>query len=144
MTRFALVVEYDGQPFMGWQRQAHGPSVQQALEALAAEFDRDGRGWELRQVAGGWRVYTRADCADVVERWLREGQQARLTQARRLVLTAGGATLSPPAVHLDDAAGEHAKNRMRRRPRSDSRQIVRAEAPLSAEPAPARGCARHS
>ncbi|WP_425229623.1 tRNA pseudouridine(38-40) synthase TruA [Sphingomonas sp.] len=32
MTRFALTVEYDGRPFMGWQRQAHGPSVQQALE----------------------------------------------------------------------------------------------------------------
>ncbi len=36
MTRFALTVEYDGRPFMGWQRQAHGPSVQQALEAAAA------------------------------------------------------------------------------------------------------------
>ncbi|WP_174292076.1 tRNA pseudouridine(38-40) synthase TruA [Sphingomonas bacterium] len=33
MTRFALTVEYDGRPFMGWQRQQHGPSVQQALEA---------------------------------------------------------------------------------------------------------------
>ncbi len=32
MTRFALTVEYDGRPFMGWQRQAHGPSVQQAIE----------------------------------------------------------------------------------------------------------------
>ena len=32
MTRFALTVEYDGRPFMGWQRQDHGPSVQQALE----------------------------------------------------------------------------------------------------------------
>ena len=35
MTRFALTVEYDGRPFMGWQRQAHGPSVQQALESAA-------------------------------------------------------------------------------------------------------------
>jgi tRNA pseudouridine38-40 synthase len=32
MTRFALTVEYDGTPYMGWQRQAHGPSVQQAIE----------------------------------------------------------------------------------------------------------------
>ncbi|MBB5714632.1 tRNA pseudouridine(38-40) synthase TruA [Sphingomonas aerophila] len=32
MTRFSLLVEFDGRPFMGWQRQAHGPSVQQALE----------------------------------------------------------------------------------------------------------------
>ncbi len=32
MTRFALTVEYDGRPFMGWQRQDHGPSVQQAIE----------------------------------------------------------------------------------------------------------------
>jgi tRNA pseudouridine38-40 synthase len=32
MTRFALTIEYDGRPFMGWQRQAHGPSVQQTIE----------------------------------------------------------------------------------------------------------------
>lgn len=35
MTRFALTVEYDGRPFMGWQRQDHGPSVQQVLEDAA-------------------------------------------------------------------------------------------------------------
>ncbi len=35
MTRYALTVEYDGRPFMGWQRQAHGPSVQGAIEAAA-------------------------------------------------------------------------------------------------------------
>jgi tRNA pseudouridine38-40 synthase len=32
MTRYALTLEYDGRPFMGWQRQDHGPSVQEALE----------------------------------------------------------------------------------------------------------------
>lgn len=32
MTRFAFTVEFDGRPFMGWQRQAHGPSVQQVIE----------------------------------------------------------------------------------------------------------------
>jgi len=35
MTRFALTLEYDGGPFMGLQRQAHGPSVQQAVEDAA-------------------------------------------------------------------------------------------------------------
>ena len=32
MTRYALTIEYDGRPFMGWQRQDHGPSVQESLE----------------------------------------------------------------------------------------------------------------
>jgi len=32
MTRWRLTIEYDGGPFMGWQRQDHGPSIQQALE----------------------------------------------------------------------------------------------------------------
>ena len=32
MTRWRLIVEYDGGPFMGWQRQDHGPSVQETVE----------------------------------------------------------------------------------------------------------------
>jgi tRNA pseudouridine38-40 synthase len=32
VTRWRFTIEYDGEPFMGWQRQEHGPSVQQALE----------------------------------------------------------------------------------------------------------------
>ena len=35
MTRFALTIEYDGGPFMGLQRQDHGPSIQQAVEEAA-------------------------------------------------------------------------------------------------------------
>jgi tRNA pseudouridine38-40 synthase len=38
MRRYALTLEWDGRPFMGWQRQAHGPSVQQAIEEAAKAF----------------------------------------------------------------------------------------------------------
>ncbi len=55
--------------------------VVEALASLAAEYDASGRGFELRNVAGGWRYYTREDFAPVVERFVLEGQQARLTQA---------------------------------------------------------------
>ena len=51
------------------------------LRELAADYDASGRGFELRQVSGGWRLYTRSDCAPYVERFVRDGQQARLTQA---------------------------------------------------------------
>ena len=32
LTRFYLIVEYDGTDYCGWQRQLNGPSVQQSLE----------------------------------------------------------------------------------------------------------------
>jgi len=59
------------------------PSAQVAgaLEELAAEYAEQGRGFDLRNVAGGWRYYTREEYAAVVERFVLEGQQARLTQA---------------------------------------------------------------
>ncbi len=52
-----------------------------ALEALAGEYSEQGRGFDLRNVAGGWRFYTREEYAGVVERFVLDGQQARLTQA---------------------------------------------------------------
>ncbi|WP_114424587.1 SMC-Scp complex subunit ScpB [Nocardioides houyundeii] len=56
-------------------------AVSQALESLAQEYTDQGRGFELRNVAGGWRFYTREEYAGVVEAFVLEGQQARLTQA---------------------------------------------------------------
>ncbi len=38
MTRYKLIIEYDGRPFVGWQRQANGPSVQQAVEEAIHAF----------------------------------------------------------------------------------------------------------
>ena len=38
MTRYALTLEFDGTPFMGLQRQTHGPSVQQAVEEAVEAF----------------------------------------------------------------------------------------------------------
>jgi segregation and condensation protein B len=55
--------------------------VAAALRELAAAYTADGRGFDLREIAGGWRFYTRVECAGVVERFVRDGQEVRLTQA---------------------------------------------------------------
>jgi segregation and condensation protein B len=55
--------------------------IDTALGELAGEYAADGRGFELRNVAGGWRYYTREEYAAVVEAFVLEGQRARLTQA---------------------------------------------------------------
>ncbi len=51
MTRFKLTVEYDGGPFVGWQRQKNGASVQQALERAIFGF-----AGETVTVQGGGRT----------------------------------------------------------------------------------------
>lgn len=55
--------------------------VAEVLAQLALSYVSDDRGFELRAVAGGWRLYSAPDCAHHVERFVLEGQQARLTQA---------------------------------------------------------------
>src|SRR5215469_14980261 len=51
--------------------------VAAGLRALAEEYTADGRGFDLREIAGGWRFYTREDCAPLVERFVRDGQEVR-------------------------------------------------------------------
>ncbi|WP_328783757.1 SMC-Scp complex subunit ScpB [Streptomyces canus] len=55
--------------------------IAKALRELADDYTVQRRGFELRYVAGGWRFYTRAEYAPAVERFVLDGQQARLTQA---------------------------------------------------------------
>ncbi|MEO6714950.1 MAG: SMC-Scp complex subunit ScpB [Mycobacteriales bacterium] len=56
-------------------------TVTDTLAALRDEYLASGRGFELRDVAGGWRLYSSAACAADVERFVLDGAQARLTHA---------------------------------------------------------------
>ena len=53
--------------------------VEAALASLVASYD--GRGFELKKINGGWRFYSHPDQASVVEKFVLDGQQSRLTQA---------------------------------------------------------------
>jgi segregation and condensation protein B len=53
--------------------------VVEALETLLPSYE--GRGFTLKAINGGWRFYSHPDCSDVVEKFVLDGQQNRLTQA---------------------------------------------------------------
>jgi segregation and condensation protein B len=57
------------------------PDVERVLHELSVEYTEQMRGFDLREVAGGWRFYTRSECSPLIERWVVDGQQAKLTQA---------------------------------------------------------------
>ena len=57
------------------------PQILDELRSLRAQYEADERGYEVREIAGGWRLYTRATFARFVERFVLDGQHARLTQA---------------------------------------------------------------
>jgi segregation and condensation protein B len=61
------------------------PVVRQSIERLVADFDgEDGgirRGFELREVGGGWRFYVRADLDPVVDQFVQTENPSRLSQA---------------------------------------------------------------
>ena len=61
------------------------PAVRQTLEALVEDYDGAGtgprRGFELREVGGGWRLYVREDLDAVVAEFVGGQAPARLSQA---------------------------------------------------------------
>ena len=57
------------------------PDVEAALVELEEGYAAQLRGFTLRQVGGGWRIYSRSEYAPVVSKFLLDGQQAKLTQA---------------------------------------------------------------
>jgi segregation and condensation protein B len=56
-------------------------AVETALAELSAEYTEQGRGFDLRMAGAGWRFYTREEFAPIIEQFVVDGQQARLTQA---------------------------------------------------------------
>ena len=83
MTRWRLTIEFDGTPFMGWQRQDHGPSVQQALEDAAERMTGERLSFLAagRTDAGVHALAMTAHCdiaKDVTPHRLREGLNALL------------------------------------------------------------------
>lgn len=56
-------------------------AVLRTLEEISAEFDERGSGFDLRTTSEGWRLYTRRDHAEAVEKFLLDGTQTRLSRA---------------------------------------------------------------
>jgi segregation and condensation protein B len=57
------------------------PTVETLCARLAHELDEHGAGLVLRNIAGGWRLYTHPDTSPTVERFVRSSRQSRLTKA---------------------------------------------------------------
>jgi segregation and condensation protein B len=89
------------------------PAVRQSIERLVADYDgADGgrrRGFELREVAGGWRIYVRGEYDDVVRDFVLTQNPTRLSQAALETLAviaykqpiSRGAIASIRAVNVD-------------------------------------------
>lgn len=145
--------------------------VEAVVRALSKEYTEQMRGFDLREVAGGWRYYSRTECSPVVERFVLDGQQARMTQASLETLAviayrqpiARGRVAAVRGVNVDGAiphparARAHRGGRARRRvgrpplphdvalPRAHGHRVARR--PSAARRAPSRprgprGCLR--
>ena len=61
--------------------EAPTEEITAALLSLSAKYVTEHRGFELRQVSGGWRYYSHPEIAPLVEKFVLDGQQARVSSA---------------------------------------------------------------
>lgn len=137
MPRYKLLIEYDGAPFVGWQRQANGPSVQQALEEAA-----EGLCGMPTRVQGAGRTDTGVHASgqvahvDFVRDWsedtVRDAINAHLRPAPVSVIAARRVPDSLDARH--SAVRRHYRYRVlnRRAPPALDRKVWHIAAPLDA------------
>ncbi len=93
MGRYKLTVEYDGTGFVGWQRQANGPSIQEAIEAaLAALCGAETAIRGAGRTDAGVHALGQVAHADLDRDWrpdvLRDALNAHLRPRRIAILTA--------------------------------------------------------
>ena len=73
------------EPVTSWpsprRSSSPSPTSRRRWPSSRPETREQHRGFTLRQVGGGWRMYSRDEYAPVVEKFVLDGQQARLTQA---------------------------------------------------------------
>lgn len=126
MQRWKLTIEYDGRPFVGWQRQDNGPSVQQALEEAAEKLT---GGAPVRAHASG-----RTDAGVHAK-----GQVAHIDLERPMTADKLRDALNhhlrpnPVAVVLAEAVGEDFHARLSSVGRRYAYRIVNRRAPLALE-----------
>lgn len=139
MQRWRLLIEYDGGPFQGWQRQAAAPTVQGALEAALAAFAPGSS-----EVVGAGRTDTGVHAAgqvahvDIARDWspgrLREAFNALL---RPLPVSVLELRPAPPSFHARfDAIGRRYRYRILQRrapPALEARRVWHVAWPLDAE-----------
>lgn len=101
MPRYRITLEYDGQPYCGWQAQANGPSVQSAVEAALARLTgEDSRLYGAGRTDAGVHATAQVAHFDLSKPWdpraLRDGLNALLRPAPVAVLDAAE---TPPDFH---------------------------------------------
>ena len=84
--------------------------VAETLAELVAFYEETGRGFELRQVGGGWRYYTREEYADLITRYVVEGQQSKLSQAALETLAVVAYTADLPRAGVCRPRGQRRRS----------------------------------